>query len=257
MTAKYPALCPKPASSSKHFRMWHDMLGEAHASVAAFFEDFRRLGDAALTEPTDEKDDALTFWRGQEILRTMIVVASAGLEAALKGALRHTLDALASSDERGKDRFEKWVMGELFDDERRVREPAYFASVLASPSPRDSLAWAYVRSRVSASLQSQEKLAEVVRDFAFEEASAKAVQTRVRQKKVAEAFACRNEIVHEYDFIYEPHLTRRARSALEIVSHVNTLFDVGTEILSAAVAHVEKMQRGTLPPPKPKAPRKR
>jgi hypothetical protein len=263
MTTSYPVLCSIPSSKSTYFGFWHQMLGGAHESVGEFLDTFRELGDVARCEPTEVKDGQ-SFRRGQEILRTMVVIASAGLEASLKEALRQTLDPLSSSDVRSADRLESWVSGQLFDSEGRAKDPSYLAHVLTSFSPRDSLTWAYVRSRVAGSLQSQEKLCEVVADFGFEENVAKALVKRIRDEAVRAAFECRNQVVHDYDWFrtsggswVEPNrLTRRFRTVEEIVSHVNTLMQTGEQILTTAVDHLEKMQGGKLERPSKKVPGK-
>jgi len=223
------------------------MLADAHESTSEYLKAFVSLGDVALKEPDDEKDGS-AFRRGQELLRSMVVVACAGLEAALKEVLRGTLDPLASSDMMVATRFEAWVARTMKDPENSDFMAHVFASL---EPPRHVLIRGYVSEKVSDSLQSTRGLEETIAALGL----GKGTLDRESLASVHQAFECRNQIIHEYDFMeIGGRVARRARTVEEMVGHVNTLFDAGDRILTAAVDRVEAMQAGKLPPPEKKVP---
>jgi hypothetical protein len=255
-TSKYPTLRPSPGLKSPHF-IWHGVLDVAHGFVSEKYEAFRKLGDAALAEPPQDRAqaDGPTFVRGQELLRSMVVLASSAVEAALKWAIHESLDPLVSSEKQSANLFEAWV-------EKTISDPAntaYLAHVLSAPQgPRHVLIRTYVTEMAEVrSLQSTEALRSVAAALGlpFSEKLA---------SKVEDAFRCRNEIIHDFDITEVPldpafpdrgkRKTRRFRSVESIVSHVNALFSAGDAILNAAVKRVAEMQTGKVTPPTVKRP---
>jgi hypothetical protein len=254
--SKYPTLRPSPKQKSPHF-IWHGILVGAHGFVNEKYEEFRKLGDAALAEPSQERVevDGPVFVRGQELLRSMVVLASSAVEAALKWAIYESLDPLASSEKHSANLFEAWV-------EQTISDPAnsaYLAHVLSAPQgPRHVLIRTYVTEMADVrSLQSTEALRSVAAALGlpFSENLA---------SRLEEAFRCRNEIIHDFDITEVPvnpafpdrgkRKARRFRSVESILSHVNALFSAGDAILSAAVKRVAEMQTGKVTPPSVKRP---
>jgi len=216
------------------------MLADAHESASEYLKAFVKVGAVALKEADSEKG-AAEFRRGQELLRSMVVVACAGLESALKEVLRKTLDPLASSDMMVAAKFEAWVARTMKDPENSDFMAHVFSAL---EPPRHVLIRGYVSEKVSDSLQSTRGLEETIAALGL----GKGTLDWNSFANVHRAFECRNQIIHEYDFIeIGGRITRRMRTVEEIVNYVNALFDAGDRILTAAVDRVDSTSEASEP----------
>ena len=174
-----------------------------------------------------------------------------GSSLRFKEVLRKTLDALASSDMVVATKFESWVARTMKDPENSDFMAHVFSAL---EPPRHVLIRGYVSEKVSDSLQSKRGLEETIAALGL----GKGTLDTKTFAGVQRAFECRNQIIHEYDFIeISGRITRRMRTVEEMVNYVNALFDAGDRILTAAVDRVEAMQAGRLPPPEKKVPAKK
>ena len=98
----------------------------------------------------------------QDILRAALVMACAGLDAALKQAIRDSLATLLEKQKKVRDGFEKFlrrrIEGVSEGDEVPLRGQ-FLATVLADKDPRAKMIEEYIRQLTGDSLQSWDELA--------------------------------------------------------------------------------------------------
>ncbi len=163
----------------------------ARKSVTAFctYFDDTKIGRGATTD------------QEQDILRAMLLFATAGLDAVAKQLIKDVLPEVIMKDIGAHTEFEKFL-------ERRIRkgsvdvEPGkkdsldikFLSKVLASRKPRQIVIDDLLRTLTGDSLQSKEQLLKVAAHFAI---TAKEIVQD--QKLVKTIFEVRNQIAHEMD----------------------------------------------------------
>jgi hypothetical protein len=166
--------------------------------------------------PTDEE---------QDLLRAMLLTASAGLDSMVKQLIRDALPQLITSREASRQAFKAFV-------ERRLRiadevDHKLLADVLAEFSPRDRLISLFVADLTSRSLQSKDELFKV--GAAFDIPSRQLISD---PEQLIAVFQARNQMAHEMDVDFtRPNRTRRPRARDAMVSKTNLVFDISNKFL--------------------------
>jgi hypothetical protein len=143
----------------------------------------------------------------QDILRAALVMSCAGLDAALKQAIRDSLQHLVSKSRDVQDKFEKFIQKRLSGDDGQVEVPSgakFLASLLAAPDLRSKLIEAYIIQLTGDSLQSAD---EVLRTLAALGVDPKGVPLDVPRLK--SIFTIRNKIIHELDIDLAARMRKR------------------------------------------------
>src|SRR5579885_1522541 len=167
----------------------------------------------------------------QDILRAALVMSCAGLDAAIKQAIRDCIEELLQKEKAVRDGFEKFIRkrisgeGDLLEVSQGAR---FLASVLADPTPRKKLIEGYIKDLTGESLQSTE---EVLRTLAALGLDHKALKLDIARLK--EIFGIRNKIIHELD------IDLNAKKRKRKVRSQTDLLDNADEILSATKAIIE------------------
>ncbi len=195
------------------------ILCNAHDAASSFLEifgDVRRARKAHGT-PTDEE---------QDLLRAVLVFASAGLDSMVKQLVRDALDAVVHRDEGASAMFKQFIERRLGRGE--ALDKKFVAEVLADLEPRDRLIAELVADATSRSLQSTDQ---ILRSAAlFDIPSDDLV---VNQRALSEIFTMRNQIVHEMDVDFDqPNRNRRSRRKQHIIDATNVVFDLSEKFLS-------------------------
>lgn len=194
------------------------ILCNAHDASSAFLEIFDavRLGRGAIGMPTDEE---------QDLLRAMLLFASAGLDSFVKQLIREALPAVIDRSEGAREMFTGFV-------EKRLRNPGgidhiVLAEVITQNNPRSRLLELLVWDMTAKSLQSADEL--------FKAAAAFDIPTRdisANPEYLKEIFRARNQIAHEMDVDFtRPNRSRRPRSKSSMVRYTNELFFVAKSFL--------------------------
>lgn len=202
-------------------------MAYTHDTSASFldaFETVRKQRNAVGT-PTDEE---------QDLLRAMLVMASAGLDAVAKQLIRDCLLPLVGASEQVREAFQAFV-------EKRLRgragdadtlggfDPKFAAAALVAPDTKGHLVEALAAELTSGSLQSMDELKRVV---IFLGGEPKDVENRKAALKAA--FDARNQIIHEMDIDFsQVNRNRFSRTKKSMVQNTNALLEAADYLLRA------------------------
>lgn len=161
----------------------------------------------------------------QDILRAALVMCCAGVDAALKQAIRDCFEHLLEKSKAVRDGFEKFIRKRI-SGEGDVLELAagskFLALILAEKEPRTKLVEEYIRELTGDSLQSVD---EILRTTAALGLDNKSLGLDVARLK--DIFVIRNKIIHELDLdLGAPKRKRKVRSQADLLD--NSDFMLGT-----------------------------
>lgn len=194
------------------------ILCNAHDAASSFLDAFRsvRANRNARGMPTDEE---------QDLLRAMLLFASAGLDSLVKQLVRDALPAVLESNEHAAEMFKTFVERRLkIGDEVNHR---LLADVIGDREPRARLVSLQVNELTSSSLQSTEELLKA--GAAFDIPSGEITDN---PRRLTEIFRTRNQIAHEMDVDFtQPNRSRRPRAGTFMVGNTNVVFGVANAFL--------------------------
>lgn len=188
------------------------VLDHAKSSVQNFFKAFETVREsrgAGQGAPTDEE---------QDLLRSALIFAAAGLDSILKQLIREALPSLAEFDPFVEQEFETFVQRQLRGDSENPEGAVghrFLARLLVSSSPYKRLLEDYVLHLTGTSLQSVEQLFKTTKALGIDSETLK--QNR---EKLTNIFEIRNKIIHELDVAFaggrgQRMRNRRTRPSLE------------------------------------------
>lgn len=208
---------PQLAKAASIFQYTH----ESASALVAAFEDAKQKRGNPRGILTDQE---------QDILRAALVMSCAGLDAALKQAIRDSLPDLIEKDEQVRKGFEEFIQKRIAEDSARpeVRLGAKFlASVLADAQPRKRLIEEYIRELTGDSLHSAE---EVHRTLGALGLRAKEIGIDVTGLKGI--FIIRNKIIHELDIDLNAKVRKRkVRSQADLLGSSDHILKTTKSIL--------------------------
>jgi hypothetical protein len=196
-------------------------------SLLDAFADIRKARGAKGT-PTDEE---------QDLLRAMLVFASAGLDSVAKQLIKDCLLALVGASLEVRVAFqrfvEKRVSGRASDEGAAIGVDARFiAAALLAPDTTEHLVDQLAADLTAGSLQSLEELKRVA---IFLAADPKRIDSK--SEGLREAFHARNQIIHEMDIDFSmKNRNRFSRTRDTMVKNTNALLDVTKDLLAAVDA---------------------
>jgi len=187
------------------------MLQKAHAAASSFLKiyDAQRQGKGK-GRPADAE---------QDLLRAMVVFATAGLDAMFKELVREALPVLLKR-EIGIKAFESFIARQ--SEGVGPVDHKFLAVILASQSPRESLVKAWIADLTSGSLQSVAAVMKTASalDISFSEL----IESAVERDALKGVFDARNQIVHEMDLEFSKTSARRFRKEDEMKGFAETAF---------------------------------
>lgn len=209
---------PPPSPASKETEKAFYIFCSAQRASASFLDQFEgaRKARGARGIATDAE---------QDLLRAMVLFASAGLDSLVKQLVRDALPEVVERDEGAtqqfRDRAEKYVVrGDVLD-------ASLVVSALTSHDPRQVLMDRLVEELTSSSLQSAEQLFKVAAFFNLPTS-----ELVSHPQELKDVFAARNEISHEMDVDFDqPRRNRRTRPKANMVRYTNTLLATGRRFL--------------------------
>lgn len=196
------------------------ILCNAHDASTSFLDTFDKSRKArkAKGTPTDEE---------QDLLRAMLVFATAGLDSMAKQLIREALPVVIANSTGAEAMFKQFI-------ERSLRGPEdigrrLLADVLGDARPRERLMEALISDLTAGSLQSADELLRVAAYFDIPSKELVAAPDDV--KKI---FQVRNQIVHEMDVNFAAvNRNRRSRAKGTMVKYTNEIFRVAADLLAA------------------------
>jgi hypothetical protein len=218
MSSKFNHSPSKPASSL--CEKAYAILTNAHGVASSFYHSYQQLrGQKTGGTTTDEE---------QDLLRAVLVFASAGLDSLVKQLVRDALRAVVDKSEGADAQFRIFVQSKIKRGDGI--SDRLIADVLVSRRPRDSLLDLLVNDITAESLQSAEQIFRVA--AAFDIATPAICPDAKAVNGLKEVFRVRNQIIHEMDVAFDQsNRSRRPRKHADMVSHANTLFDVSARFL--------------------------
>ena len=168
----------------------------------------------------------------QDILRAALVMSCAGVDAALKQAIRDCFEHLLEKSKLVRDGFEKFIRKRI-SGEGDVLELAagakFLALVLAEKQPRTKLIEEYIRELTGDSLQSVD---EILRTTAALGLDNKALGLNVA--RLRDIFVIRNKIIHELDLdLTAPKRKRKVRSQADLLDNSDFMLSTIKALLEA------------------------
>lgn len=221
MSSNFSHYPSKPQSPT--CKQGYVILCNAHDASSSFLDAFGsvRKSRKARGTPTDEE---------QDLLRAMLVFASAGLDSLIKQLIADALPSVLDQDGPATQRFRTYIEKRL----NNAGTPDYklIAEVMAHAHPRDHLVQQYVADLTSGSMQS--------RDAVFRSAAAfdiPSARLSKDPKQLQATFSVRNQIVHEMDVDFDrPNRNRCPRTRADMIAHTNRVFAVAKVFLSGVSA---------------------
>jgi hypothetical protein len=197
----------------------HAILCNANDSARSFlatFDTVRKTRNAKGT-PTDEE---------QDLLRAMVLFASAGLDSMVKQLIRDGLPAIVERDEGATLRFKDFIEKRLRDGEGGSRR--FLADILGDQNPRKRLLLELVSDLTSNSLQSAEELLKVASYFNI---PSERITKDIAQLK--NIFLIRNQIGHEMDIDFsQTNRSRRPRARDKMIEYATELLRIAAAFLA-------------------------
>lgn len=159
----------------------------------------------------------------QDLLRSMLVMAAAGLDATVKQLVEDAVPSLVRIDAISQNTFEKFVQRRILGDPGTTgagMNVKALAAVLAASNPQKRLLEEYVSHLTGGSLQSFQSLLTVAAALGIEPASA-----GIREDQLGPIFRTRNKIIHELDInLTAKNRTRTVRSQASMIKDAEHLF---------------------------------
>jgi len=168
----------------------------------------------------------------QDILRASLVMCCAGVDAALKQAIRDCFEHLLDSSKPVREGFEKFIRKRISGEGDALELTAgskFLALILADKAPRAKLVEEYIRELTGDSLQSVD---EILRTTAALGLDNKALALDVARLK--EIFMIRNKIIHELDLdLNAPKRKRKVRSQTDLLDNTDFMLSTIKKVLES------------------------
>jgi hypothetical protein len=210
--------CPQEPKSTSCENAYA-ILCNAHDAATSFLDIFERVRTARVAKgmPTDEE---------QDLLRAMLVFASAGLDSMAKQLVRDALPSVIECDDGAAEMFKDHIERRLGLEDRLGRK--FLANVLGDANPRQRLMDQLLADLTADSLQSTEQLLKVASYF-----NIPSRQIAQNPNTLKDVFKVRNEIGHEMDIDFsQSNRSRRPRAKQKMVGYTDELFRAAAAFLS-------------------------
>jgi hypothetical protein len=187
----------------------------------------------------------MTTDQEQDLLRAMLVMAAAGLDAMSKQLIREALPQLLERSPQALNTFEKFIarrLGEDRDGKDTKAANLFLARVLSRPSPKVQLIEEYILDLTRGSLQSGEALFQVSAALGISPP-----KVGIDPKELKPIFDVRNMVVHELDIdLSAARRVRHVRGQTTMIRDSNTLLKLSERILNEvdAIVRGERLSEG-------------
>lgn len=196
----------------------------AHAACDALLSAFE------LVRQQRGRPRGMTTDNEQDLLRSMLVMAGAGIDATVKQLVEDSLSDLIACDSKAQNSFEKFVARRLLTGEPNVAvNIKLLASALTSQAPQARLIEEYIAHLTGGSLQSTDSLFEIAAALGAEPNAIGLVPTELRP-----IFDTRNKIIHELDVNLSARTrARNVRARSTMIRDTERLFTLAHALISS------------------------
>ena len=206
---------PQQPSSSECARAYEVLLA-AREAAGTFLDLFEAARKSAKGVSTDAQ---------QDLLRAMLLFASAGLDAMVKQLVRDALRKVVDKSEGSQKQFEEFIARKLRNEGQKATD--FIAGVIAHKSPRDDLVQRWIDALTASSMQSFEQLATVCASFDVPTAAMGNISA------LKDVFKMRNQMAHEMDIQFgQSNRSRRQRARRSVCDAAETLFEAASKLLA-------------------------
>lgn len=224
------ALPPGPSGKAPWVRPAYRILSRAHDSVTGLFSAVQILDKAR--RDANESRNGRTSKVEVDVLRSAIVMSSAGLDAAMKRLVNDVGRSLVSVPGTGARReFDEYLKRELL----KPKVSDSFRDAILAPDVGGRLVSHYLADRTKASFQGSGDL-EIRVKRALGISNSHVSQPDL--KRLDEFFMARNKISHDMD-IQDPKtvsIAREHRTPDQVARQCNEVFKVGVRLINGAAA---------------------
>ena len=173
----------------------------------------------------------------QDILRAALVMSCAGIDAALKQAIRNCLEHMLERNKQVRDGFEKFIRKRISGEGDVLELPGgakFLASVLAEKEPRKKRIEEYIKELTGESLQSAEEIMRTVAALGLDPRTLGLEVERLR-----EIFDIRNKIIHELDIDLDAKKRKRkVRSQTDLLDNSGFILTTIKTIVESLDKHL-------------------
>lgn len=191
------------------------ILEHTHNVANSFLSTYKELRKGKVGGTNDSE---------QDLLRAMLVFATAGLDALLKQLVNDTLDIIIERDEGANTQLQAFVAGQLknTDIDGLQKNSKFLSLILTSDSPKELSIKLFKRDRTSGSLQSKEEVLRIASAFAI-----KPEELKISMDKLDEIFKVRNIMIHEMDVnLNGQNRKRNHRGVNEMIEYTNVILEL-------------------------------
>jgi hypothetical protein len=213
--------------ANEYLQLAWQSAGQSLAAMGALRGNRLRQSGGPRSGTTSDQD--------QDLLRAMLVFASAGLDASMKALVQDALPTLADRHPAVQERLEEFASRRM--TELNAVSPRVLGRLLAhQTSPRAALITEFVSELTGGSLQSVEELHRIrsALGIADDTPAARAIIG------LRDAFSARNQIIHEMD-LTDPTVQRKRRHrGIEATAKMaDAVLEVGCLIVAETAAALE------------------
>lgn len=197
------------------------ILRHTHQSASSLFGAFEKLRKMRAPKQGTTTDSE------QDILRAMLVLATAGLDSMTKQVIKDALPRLAETDDKVEQGLETFVARQIKGETDLFANSKFLAKLLVAKSRREKIIQEYVNDLTGGSLQSPEELMKAVYALGVDPAKCHIVSDQLRS-----VFRVRNTIIHELDINFDAPRRRRHNRRLDhMVRDTNKILLIAEKIL--------------------------
>ena len=205
------------------------ILSSAHDGATSFLDIFKEIRKTRKAKGTPTNEE-------QNLLRAMLIFATAGLDSMVKQLIRDALPSIVDLDVGAGEIFKRFIERRLLKGGEVNRK--FLAGILGDIQPRKRVVNELVSELTSDSLQSVEQLMQVAEHF-----NVPSNKIFDDPKPVALIFKARNEIAHEMDIDFaHPNRNRRSRATNQMTNFTNEIFKISAAFLSEIDSELGKAE---------------
>ena len=218
---------PNPKAVNEEVQASTAILRYTYESSGNFLQLFKKSREPKMGSSTDQE---------QDLLRAMLLFATAGLDAMVKRLVNDAIQYFAQYHNTGKSEFEQFIFKVLKSKDSLLESSEtpkldirLLANLLSAESPCFELIEKFKQSLTSSSLQSKDELFRVAKCFGIEVNILTNAPDELRR-----IFKIRNEIVHEMDIkLEQKNRKRRHRRCQEMVNNTSEILRIAEVFLMA------------------------
>jgi len=206
------------------------ILKYTHESVQVLFQAYNLIREqrGGMGGPRDEE---------QDILRTMLIMASSGIDAMIKQLAKDSVLLLIDKNTPSFKKFEIFIERRIYLRDKEIKDEInkkfidskFLAGILAVKNQRAKLIEEYINDLTADSLQSAESLRGMI-----EKLGISGNDISIDMNELQKIFEVRNKIIHELDINFEhSRRNRNQRRVTDMIRNTNVLLNIGSQFLIA------------------------